>query len=173
MALHHDEVIEILRKGLGKDFLSSEVRERTDGHLNRQIQRSIYLKVNTDAFHEAVVILRGISLVHVTCPMATKEHEWGLEMIYAFTLFAGEGGFLETPVIISVDLPEDDLKIRSCTDIIPGILVMEREAQEMLGVVIEDIPDKRRFFTHEGMEKGYFPLRKKVEPAEKGGEEDE
>lgn len=173
MALHHDEVIEILKNGLGRDLLSADVRERIDGHINRQIQRSIYLKVNTNTLHKTVVILREISLIHVACPMATKEHEWGLEMIYIFTLFSGEGGFLEIPVIISVDLPEDDLRIRSCADIVPGIVVMEREAQEMLGVVIEDIPDKRRFFTHYGMEKGFFPLRNKVEPVQKGGEEDE
>lgn len=173
MALHHDEVIKILTEKLGKDLLSAYVRERTDGHLNRQVQRSIYLKVNTDALHEAVVILRGISPLHTTCPMATKEHEWGLEMLYLFTLFAGEGGFVETPVIISVDLPADNLKIRSLADIVPGILIMEREAQEMLGIVVEDIPDKRRFYTPDNIEKGYFPLRKKVEPVEQGGGEDE
>ncbi len=173
MALHHDEVIKILTQELGKDLISADVREREDGHLNRQVQRSIYLKVKTDALHEAVVILRGISRLHVSCPMATKEHEWGLEMIYILTLFSGEGAFLETPVIISVDLPADDLKIRSCADVVPGILIMEREAQEMLGVVVEDIPDKRRFFTHDKIEKGYFPLRKKVEPAVQEGNENE
>ena len=173
MALHHDEVIKILTEKLGKDLIRADVRERTDGCINRQVQRSIYLKVNTDALHEAVVILRGISQVHVTCPMATKEHEWGLEMLYIFTLFAGEGGFVETPVIISVDLPSDNLKIRSLTDIIPGILIMEREAQEMLGIVVEDIPDTRRFFTADNIEEGYFPLRNKVEPVDQEGGEDE
>lgn len=173
MALHHDEVIKILTDKLGKDLISSEVRERYDGHLNRQVQRVIYLKVNTDALHETVVIMRGISLLHVACPMATKEHEWGLEMLYIFTLFSGEGGFKEIPVIISVDLPADDLKIRSLADIVPGILIMEREAQEMLGIVVEDIPDKRRFFTADNIEKGYFPLRNKVEPVKQEGGGDE
>lgn len=173
MALHHDEIIKKLSEELGPDLISSSVRERQDGHITRHVQRSMYLKVKTDALHEAVVILRGISHLHVTCPMATKEHEWGLEMLYIFTLFSGEGGFSELPVIISVDLPENDLKVRSCADVVPGILIMEREAQEMLGVVIEDIPDKRRFFTHDKIEKGYFPLRKKVEPAAMEGNGDE
>lgn len=173
MALHYDEVIKIITDNLGKDLISSEVRERYDGCFNRQIQRSIYLKVNTDVLHKTVLILREMSILHISCPMATKEHEWGLEMLYIFTLFPGEGGFKEIPVIISVDLPADNLKIRSLTDIVPGILIMEREAQEMLGIVVEDIPDKRHFFTPDNMEKGYFPLRNKVEPVDQGGRKDE
>jgi len=173
MALHHDEIIQKLSEELGPDLISSSVRERQDGHLIKKIQRNLYLKVQKDALHETVVLLRGMSQLHVSCPMATKEHPWGLELIYCFTMFQGEGGFKELPVIISLDLPEEDLKVRSCTDVVPGILIMEREAREMLGIKISGIPDKRRFFTHDKIEKGYFPLRKKMEPEKGEADRDE
>ena len=64
-------------------------------------------------------------------------------------------------------VPLNDLRIRTLTDIIPGILNMERETQEMLGVVIEDIPDSRRdiyasqpFGGHEAHE-GLIPFRER------------
>ena len=51
------------------------------------------------------------------------------------------------------------MSIRTVTDIIPGILFMERETMEMLGVIIEDIPDSRRLFTHSNLPKDFKPLR--------------
>ena len=93
--------------------------------------------------------------------MATIESPESIELIYPFMIYSGRGNFSEQPVIMRVDVPRDDFRIRSCTAIIPGILIMEREAQEMLGLVVEDIPDGRRFFTPDSLEKGYWPLRGK------------
>jgi Ni,Fe-hydrogenase III component G len=61
--------------------------------------------------------------------------------------------------VFSVQVPLDDLRIRTLTDIIPGILTMERETQEMLGVVIEDIPDSRPIFTPRNLPADMKPMR--------------
>jgi Ni,Fe-hydrogenase III component G len=67
--------------------------------------------------------------------------------------------YSEFMIIASVDIPHNDLTIRTITDIVPGALFMEREVMEMLGIVIEDIPDSRRLFTPSSLQDGYFPLR--------------
>jgi len=163
MKLHPDDIIKKISDGLGERLLESSVKERSDGHLNKVVQKHLYLKVERDYLHKTVSLLREMSPLHVACPMATKESEEFLEMVYPFTLFFAEEKFSEQPVIVSVVLPKNDLRVRTCTDIVPGILIMEREAQEMLGVLVEDIPDKRRFFTPECLEAGYHPHRKKFE----------
>lgn len=163
MILQTEEIVKILQDKLGKNLLESTIRERSDGHLNKKVQKHLYLKIERDYLHKVVSLLKEISPIHVACPMATKESEDNLELIYIFTLFFAEDKFAELPIIVSVILPKNDLRVRTCTDIIPGIIIMEMEAQEMLGVQVENIPDKRRFFTPECLKAGYYPHRKESE----------
>lgn len=163
MILRPEDIIKKLSDELGERLLDSSIRERYDGHVNKVIQKHLYLKIERDYLHRTVSLLREMTILHVACPMATKENEDFLELVYSFTLFFAEEKFKELPVMITVVLPKNDLRVRSCTDIVPGILIMEMEAQEMLGVLVEDIPDKRRFFTPECLEAGHYPLRKKFE----------
>jgi membrane-bound hydrogenase subunit beta len=159
MALHHDEIIDRLKNEFGDDILGINVIERTEGALRKREQRSIAVSLTRKVFHRAVSYLKTLGTLHIACPMASREFDDFLELIYPFTLFSGEGDFSEIPVIIKVLLPEDDLSIRTVTDIIPGILFMERETMEMLGVVIEDIPDPRRLFTPNNLPDDFKPLR--------------
>lgn len=165
MILQPDDVVKSIEKIIGSDLTGHEVRVRHDGYRNRTVQKHLYLYIERDSFHMAVSILRKISPVHVSCPIASREGDGVLELIYSFMIYSGRGNFSELPVIITVPLPADDLTLRSCCDIIPGIIIMEREAQEMLGVLIEDIPDRRKFFTPGNLPSGTYPLRKKTAKA--------
>ena len=46
------------------------------------------------------------------------------------------------------------------SDLIPGILLGEREKQEMMGVVVRNIPDPRRMFLPEDFPEGVYPWRR-------------
>lgn len=152
MITNPENVVSLFKAVIEEGLVDSRVQSRTEGYLNPVTQNCLWLKVTRDAFHRSVAFLKDISPIHVACPVASREHDEGLELIYPFTLFSGGGGYKELPVIISVILAWDDLTIRTVTDLIPGILYMEREMQEMLGVVVEDIPDGRRLFTPDSLQ---------------------
>lgn len=159
MALHHDDIITRLKNEFGDEIIGIHVIERTEGVLRKRDQRTIVISVTRRVFHRTVTFLKTMGTLHIACPMASREFDDFLELTYPFTLFSGEGDFNEIPVIVKVVLPEDDLSIRTVTDILPGILFMERETMEMLGVIIEDIPDPRRLFTHSNLPDDFKPLR--------------
>ncbi|MCP4132970.1 MAG: hypothetical protein GY754_18540 [bacterium] len=155
-----EEIISKFTERFGEGILSTEVLVREEGHLNKVEQKGIRMNVTRSVFHRVVALLKEFGPPHVACPMASKEYENEFDLIYPLTIFAGEGNFRELPVIITVTLPKDDLRIRTLTDLIPGILYMERETSEMLGVTIEDIPDNRRIFTPDNLPTGMTPLRR-------------
>jgi NADH:ubiquinone oxidoreductase subunit C len=59
--------------------------------------------------------------------MAYKEYEDRIELIYPFALKMDDTHYSELMIIASVDLPNNDLTIRTITDIVPGALFIERE----------------------------------------------
>jgi membrane-bound hydrogenase subunit beta len=61
---------------------------------------------------------------------------------------------------LRVTLAKNDLRIPTITDIIPGALFTERETQEMMGVEVIGIPDKRRLFLPDDFPDGVYPWRK-------------
>ncbi len=81
-----------------------------------------------------------------------------LQLIYSFEVNSGVPlGAIE--VSIKVDVPKEDPRIATITDMFPGAEVYEREAQEMIGVDIVGLPDKRRLLIPEDFPEGVFPLR--------------
>ena len=160
MPLTPEDIALRFREEFENEVIGVRIRSREQGVYRTVPQSVIWLSISRVVFHRAVSLLKDMGHIHIACPMASKEHDDGIELIYPFTVLTGEGKFMELPVIISVFLPEEDLRIRSVSDILPGILYMERETMEMLGVIIEDIPDSRRLFTPENMQPGVFPMRR-------------
>ena len=171
MEVSAENIVSLFKGFLEDGFVEGHTTSRMEG-VKRPIEsKCAWIKVKQKYFHRTVTFLKDISSPHISTPMASKELEGGgLELIYPFTIFSGEGNFRELPVIISVELPHDDLRIRSVADIVPGIIFMERETQEMLGVEIESIPDGRRLFTPVSI-RGTYPMRGK--PFEKSDNEAE
>ncbi len=160
--LHPEEIVNKLKEYIGDGLLEWEVRTRFDGVTNIREQKHLYIKLNRGAFHRSVAFLYKISPLHISCPMASIESEEAIELIYPFMIYSGHGDQTEQPLIVSYDIPKSDLRTVSVTDIIPGIIIMERETQEMLGIEVENLPDERRIFTPDNMEEGFLPLRDKV-----------
>lgn len=59
-------------------------------------------------------------------------------------------------VLLSAEKPE----IGSLANILPGILIHEREIHEMMGINIKNSPDLSRFLLSEDWPEGIYPLRK-------------
>jgi Ni,Fe-hydrogenase III component G len=57
-------------------------------------------------------------------------------------------------------VPRANPHIPTVTDIIPGAILYERELQDMFGLVVDDIPDPRRYVLPEDWPQGVYPLRK-------------
>jgi Ni,Fe-hydrogenase III component G len=76
---------------------------------------------------------------------------------------------------VRTEIPREDPRIGSISPVIPGAILYERELQDLLGIVVEGIPDGRRLLLPDDWPEGQFPLRKDwhhVRPAEviPGGE---
>jgi len=56
--------------------------------------------------------------------------------------------------------PRLEPKIPSVCALIPGAILYERELQDMLGLVVENIPDPRRLLLCDDWPEGQYPLRK-------------
>lgn len=174
MQSRHSEVLEQLRLKLGSDLVAVKLRESREGSKVSLVLYSIWISVNHEKLREAVEILAEFGPLHVSTPMASKEFEENLELIYHFALFGGNDDLQELPVIIAVSVPKTDLRVGTLTDLVPGILFMERETIEMLGVEVMGIPDKSRLWTHDKLASGFKPMRGVMHSAEKevGGVEE-
>jgi len=159
--LHPEEIVIKLKEYIKDDLISFEIRDRSDGCKNVKDQKHLYLKVTREAFHRSVAFLYKIDPLHISCPMPSIETEDLIELIYPFSIYAGHGEFKELPLMMSYDIPKSDLRTVSIADIIPGIVIMERETQEMLGIEIENLTDQRRIFTPDNLKEGFRPLRVK------------
>ena len=62
-------------------------------------------------------------------------------------------------LIVDVRAPKDDPVIPDISDVFPIATQYEREAAEMVGIVFEGIPDKRRLFLPDDFPEGIYPLR--------------
>lgn len=68
-----------------------------------------------------------------------------------------------TIVTIRTEVPREDARIRSITDLIPGANFQEREVTDLFGVAFEGHPNPRRLILSDNWPKNLFPLRKDAE----------
>jgi len=66
-------------------------------------------------------------------------------------------------VTISTEVPKEDAKIKSITDLILGANFHEREVADLFGVTFEGHPNLKRLILAEDWPKNLFPLRKDAE----------
>jgi formate hydrogenlyase subunit 5 len=67
---------------------------------------------------------------------------------------------------IRAEVPKDNPKIQTITDIIPGAVFHELEVADLLGVVFEGHPSPGHFVLSEYWPEGVYPLRKDVKASE-------
>lgn len=120
--------------------------------------RQVWVDVKREGLRPAVQKLIDIHFPHFVV-IAAEDRGDEIVLPYVFRLYHGKR-HAEVMVTVSVHLPKAEPTVPSICDLIPGVLISEREKQEMMGVVVEGIPDGRRMFLPDDFPEGVYPWRK-------------
>ena len=151
-------IIDSFGKELGDGFINGSVYEREIA-VKKNKFRSLWIDVKKSAFHDAVEHICQLQEYPHLAIISSSDLGAEVELIYHFTIYYGEH-LQELSLGLRVKLPKNDLSIPTITDLIPGAIFTERETQEMMGVEVVGIPDKRRLFLPEDFPEGTYPWRK-------------
>lgn len=120
--------------------------------------RQVWVDVKREGLRPAVEKLIAIHFPHFVV-IAAEDRGEEIVLPYVFRLYHGKR-HAEVMATVSVHLPKADPTVPSICDLIPGVLISEREKQEMMGVAVEGIPDGRRMFLPDDFPEGVYPWRK-------------
>lgn len=120
--------------------------------------RQVWIDMRAGGLRPAVEKLISIHFPHFVV-IAAEDRGDEIVLPYFFRLYHGVR-HAETMVVLSVHVPKSAPVVPSLCDLIPGILISEREKQEMIGVTVENIPDGRRMFLPDDFPEGVYPWRK-------------
>lgn len=120
--------------------------------------RQVWIDLRADGLRPAVGKLIAIHFPHFVV-IAAEDRGDEIVLPYFFRIYHGVR-HAEIMVVLSVHIPKAAPVVPSLCDLIPGILISEREKQEMMGVTVSDIPDGRRMFLPDDFPEGVYPWRK-------------
>jgi membrane-bound hydrogenase subunit beta len=156
--LSPEEIVESFKAALGSAFIDSKIYQR-EVAVKKNIFTSIWIYVKRGAFRKAVEHICELQKYPHLAIISSSDRGDSLELIYHFTIYYGRH-LKELSLGLCVNLPKNDPKIPTITDIIPGALFTERETQEMMGVEVVGIPDSRRLFLPDDFPEGVYPWRR-------------
>lgn len=136
------------------------LQEREAGVRKKVKKQSLWIKVDREKIREAVEHLMEWSedYPHFSIISASDEGE-NVELNYHFAV--GYGKQLEEfAVTFKVSIPKSNLVIKSITPLVPAAIYSEREIREMMGVEIDELPDKRHMFLTKDFPDGVYPWRR-------------
>jgi len=151
-------IIDSFIQELGDGFFGGYVHEYEIAVKKNKFQ-SLWIEVKKGAFRHAVEHICRLQEHPHLAIISSSDLGAEVELIYHFTIYYGEH-LQELSLGLRVKLPKSDLTIPTITDLIPGAIFTERETQEMMGVEVVGIPDKRRLFLPEDFPEGVYPWRK-------------
>ncbi len=155
--LSPEAIVESFKTALADSFIDSRICER-EVAVKKNLHRTIWVYVKREAFRRAVEHVCTLQEYPHLAIISSADLGDTVELIYHFTLYYGHH-LQELSLGLRVSLPKNDLKIPTITDIIPGALFTERETQEMMGVEVVNIPDRRRLFLPDDFPDGVYPWR--------------
>lgn len=120
--------------------------------------RQVWLDLRADGLRPAVGKLIDIHFPHFVV-IAAEDRGEEIVLPYFFRLYHGVR-HAEILMVLSVHVPKSAPVVPSICNLIPGVLISEREKQEMMGVTVENIPDGRRMFLPDDFPEGVYPWRK-------------
>lgn len=151
------QVTEHFMKKFGDQISDVRVLEWAEG--SRKIpKRSIWMRTPRENIVDAVRELTTIDYPHLGVISAVDTGE-NIELLYQMQIFFG-GKHEEIEVTFTVPVPKTDPHVPTITGVIPGAVYTEREKQDMIGVIVDGIPDSRRIFLPADFPKDVYPWRK-------------
>lgn len=133
-----------------KEKLGNKIKEMTVHN-----ERRIYITVDKKDIKEAVnIVFNKLKARYII--VSGVDNFDSFEILYHF-------GFDSQGVIVSLRVFLNDKKnpeIESLSGIIPGIIWIEREIWELLGINFKGHPDLKHFLLRDDWPEGDYPLRK-------------
>ena len=135
--------------------LADVLQNRFEGKLQvtKTEPRRVYAKVDKDSIHDVCLYARdNLAFEHVSSIMGNDMIKY-MEVIYHLTNY-----FSGVIIELTVELPAENLRIRTTADIWEGGNWHERETYELFGIVFEGHPKLERLLTPDTYE--FYPFRK-------------
>lgn len=138
-----DEIMMLLKEKLGDSIVDAKApRQGRD-----------FLQVNLGSHREALMALLERDEKTGVAAITGVDLGKNIEVMYNIRV---QG----TIVSIRTQVPREDARIQTLTDLLPGASFHEREVADLFGVVFEGHPDQRRLILPDNWTPGLFPLRK-------------
>ncbi len=138
-----EEIIELFKEKFNDSIINSRIEIKTAG-LKKNSYSLIWLEIKPKDFKEAVKLLCTIQFPHFAI-ISDNDTGEEIKLTYHFSLYYGER-FKEISLNLAINLPKNNLKVPTITDLIPGTQTSEREMKEMMGVSFEGLPDLPNVF---------------------------
>ncbi|MCR4419210.1 MAG: NADH-quinone oxidoreductase subunit C [Clostridia bacterium] len=156
------ELIRLLEERLGPAFEVTRVQSVSAGSKGYTYE-VIWARVGRESLREAVTALKECEeregrLPHLAVISAADLGE-SIELVYHFELGWGRPR-AAVPLNLSVTVPKEDPRVPSLSDLLPGAFITEREKEEMIGVVVDGLPETGNLFLPEDFPAGVYPWRK-------------
>lgn len=121
-------------------------------------QRRIFITVPAEKLEEILEFLKNRTEFDMLCTITGLDEGDELAMIYHLSRQDG--------IVINVrtSLPKDSPKIKTIIGIFPVAEYYEREVADLLGIVVEGLPEGTRYPLPDGWPDGQYPLRKDWKP---------
>jgi membrane-bound hydrogenase subunit beta len=149
-------------KSFTDTFKNKITHARVEKHLvgiKKNEMVHIWMNVDNSVFKDAVKHLTTLEKYPHFAVTSGYDLKDNIYLVYSFSIYYGQR-FKEISINMTVSLPKTKPEIESICDIIPGALISEQEKQEMLGVIVKNIPKDKRAFISEDFPKGVYPWRR-------------
>lgn len=121
-------------------------------------KRSLWMTIPREILINAVEELIAIDYPHLGVVSAVDNGDV-IDLLYQMQIFFG-GKHEEIEITLTVQVPKADPHIPTISGLIPGAVYTEREKQDMIGVIVDGIPDSRRIFLPKDFPENVYPWRK-------------
>ncbi len=155
--LSPEEIVDSFKNAIGDSLVESNIYEQEVATKANKF-KSVSLIIKRNAFRDAVKHTCELQEYPHFVVISSSDKGDNVELIYHISIYYGLH-LEEISLLLTVMLPKNDLKIPTITDILPATIFAERETQEMMGVEVTDIPDKRRLFLPDDFPLGVYPWR--------------
>lgn len=141
----------------GDKVSNLRVKEWGEG-VKKRPKRSVWITIPREVLLDAVRELISVDYPHLGV-VAAADNGDVIDLLYHLQVFFG-GDHEEIEVTFTVQVPKSDPHVPTISSLIPGAVYTEREKQDMIGVIVDGIPDSRRIFLPEDFPENVYPWRK-------------
>ncbi len=148
---------------MNEQKVANWITERLDAqNVKVPRDRRVFAEISASKLVESVRTIKEAGMINIGAITGLDLSD-RFEVIYH--LYNNDGTMLNLKIFI----PRENPRISSITDVFPGVFLYERELIDLFGIMVEGIPEGRRYPLPDNWPDGEYPLRKdwKGLPADK------